>query len=45
LRGDQIIPIDELTKGALSFYTPGKINHNVGKTFVLYSENPTLRQN
>lgn len=45
LRGDQIIPLDELTKGALSFYTPGKINHNVGKTFVLYSENPTLRQN
>lgn len=42
LRGGDHVSSEELSPGALKFYDPNKTGGNLGKTFVLISEDPSL---
>lgn len=45
LKGSDHVSSEELSPGALKFYDPSKTGGNLGKTFVLLSEDPNLPQN
>jgi hypothetical protein len=45
LKGSDHVSSEELSSGALKFYDPSKTGGNLGKTFVLLSEDPSLSQN